>query len=131
MFEKGKKPGLAVIIGVGKPKGGPPELDAPGRGGSAAGKGFSARNQAQENPEEEKGYHEQGQPPAPTPESVGYHTAAEACGNCEYFKGGNCEFLRMPVNEGDWCRRFEDRQEDVEEQGEPAGESEYAEGEPA
>lgn len=103
-----KQPGLMVAIGLKDP--GP--VDKPkGR--------LSARNNAEETPEEETSYHDRGERPAPTPESVDYRTSQETCGGCEYMNGARCDFLDMEVGEGDSCRRFEAKGEDM---GEESGE---------
>jgi hypothetical protein len=79
---------------------------------------LSARNNAQETPDEEISYHEEGGKPAPTPESVLYHGEDERCDGCEYFEDGNCEFLTMAVDSGGHCQRFEAKSEDQNAQPE-------------
>jgi hypothetical protein len=80
---------------------------------------LSARNNAQETSKEETEFHEQGGRPAPTPESVAYHPESERCDGCEYYGGGDCSFLEMPVDAGGHCQRFETAEED---QGQPTAE---------
>jgi hypothetical protein len=88
----------------------PPDLDEPG----VRKPNLSQRNHAQETPEGEAKFHEQGGGVDATPESVGYRTEAMTCRNCEYMQQGQCAFLKMPVGEGDSCGRFEDRAEDAQ-----------------
>jgi hypothetical protein len=106
-----KKP-MGLMIAVASRK--PPDLDEPGGG-------ISKRNNAQEMPEDEREFHDRGGAPKPTPESVVYRTAEQSCGRCEYFGGGNCAFLNQPVNDGDSCKRFEDKREDEQEPEHDAG----------
>jgi len=102
-----QKPKVGLMIAVGGPKE-PPRLGAPGQRSS-----LSQRNDAQETPEGEREFHEQGGAARPTPESVNYRTSAETCGRCEYMgQDGQCAFLQMPVEEGDSCNRFESKGED-------------------
>lgn len=42
------------------------------------------------------------------PEAVGFHTAAENCGACEYMlPDSNCSWLKIPVQHGDHCQLFQ------------------------
>ena len=113
MFPK-KKPGIDVMIAVGKPKGGPPPLDTPGKKPM-----MSMRNDAQETPEDEQ--QEDAGVIKPRPEAVGYHTEAENCGACEYMKGDQCSFLKMPVSAGDHCSQFEAKAQDEEVEHDAGG----------
>ena len=112
-----KKPGLGVIIDLKGPgpldrkPGFPPKRPLPG--------GLSARNSAQETPAEETGYHEQGERPAPTPESVLYHGEQDRCDGCEYYKVDSCDFLQQPVDAGGHCQRYEAKGEDSGEETSP------------
>lgn len=82
---------------------------------------LSARNNAQETPDEEQGFHEEGAKPAPTPESVAYHGEADVCSVCEYYGGGNCLFLGIDVDAGGHCQRYEAKSEDAGEGQEQLG----------
>lgn len=61
-----------------------------------------------------------------TPEAVSYHGADQMCGACSYYVEGQCKVLKMPVENGAWCKAFESKADDsdvpnVEETGEQAG----------
>lgn len=77
---------------------------------------LSARNNAQETPDEETSFHDAGQAPAPTPESVLYHGEQERCDGCEYFADGDCKFLAQQVDAGGHCQRYEAAGEDMGEE---------------
>lgn len=90
---------------------------------------LSERNHAQETPDMEREFHEEGGAPRATPESVGYHDGSETCGSCEYFEqGGKCVFLAMDVDAGGHCQRFEAKTEDAHESNESQADEENEDG---
>lgn len=111
-----KDKGFDLMIAVGK--GGKKPFGAP----SPIGGDLSKKNNKQEKPGDEEAYHDRGETPSATPESVCFRTADQTCGNCEYNHDGGCDFLRQAVDAGDSCGRFEAKTEDEE-----SGEMEAAE----
>lgn len=114
---KRKRPPMPPLLGISMKaeppkKGGDPMDEGDDASAAPSGK-LSARNDAQETPAGEKAYHETGGAPAPTPESVLYHDSSETCHACEYMNGGQCDFLKMPVDDGGHCQRFEAKSEDA------------------
>lgn len=85
-------PTLAIAIGTGKGKASPPDPEEP-----------------MEQPAGE----------AIPPEAVCFRTAAETCGGCVHFDGGNCAKLQMPVAEGDGCNLFSPGQRTTEPSEQP------------
>jgi len=109
-----KKPAFAIAVKLGGPK-------LPPRYSERKESPVSERNHEQERPVDEVEFHDKGAAPKPTPESVCYRGAADVCGSCEYFSGGQCSFLAMPVDDGASCSRFEAKTQDQEEQTETPG----------
>ena len=121
MFPPKKRPGIGVMIALGRGDSAPPKY----KGGDGVGSPASMKNDAQETPEGEEEFHGGGAA-KPTPESVNYRTEEESCGNCEYLQGADCRFLGQPVGPGDSCNRFEAKGED--ERGEHAASGMDSEG---
>jgi len=55
------------------------------------------------------------------PDAVCYHTAAENCGGCSHMEAsGNCTWLKIPVQPGDWCKLYEPKGQDADDLSGPA-----------
>ncbi len=50
------------------------------------------------------------------PDAVCYHTATENCGGCSHMEpSGNCTWLKIQVQPGDWCRLYESKGQDADD----------------
>jgi hypothetical protein len=85
----GSKPAKGLMIAIGAPK--PDKMPPPGSDDEPDDTGESESTDGRGVP----------------PDAVDYHTADEHCGVCEYNKGGQCDWLKMPVGDGDHCELFE------------------------
>lgn len=112
--------GLTVAIAI--PKGGrPPALGAPDRKSEPPTP--TPMSQPDATPDSEPDGDESIKP---NPEAVDYRTEAESCGHCSYFdESGWCQhpIVQMQVGPGDSCAAFEAKGDNMEEQGEPKGQS--------
>jgi len=50
----------------------------------------------------------EGMMPKIAPEAVNYHDEAQSCQMCQYYGGGQCEVLQMPVQAEGGCTAFDD-----------------------
>jgi len=98
-----KKSNLIVALGIGKPKreSAPPGMPRMPGGDEEQG--------IEPDAPEELAEGDGAVPPA----AVGYHGEAERCDGCEYYKDGDCTWLRMPVDAGGHCSLFEASSEET------------------
>lgn len=126
-----KKPGLALIIGVGNDKPSPgqgqsqpppqsgapspslkPPSSPPSQPSPAPSRSPSSTPSPDQNPTPPGG-----SSPAPganhpiPPEKVDYHDSTETCSGCEYFNGGQCSKLEMQVDPSGHCKLWEGKNE--------------------
>lgn len=108
--DKKKRPGLGIMIAVGKPNGDGPKARSP-----------------EEPPEQEAMEHQQPPPQQSEqmggdegipPEAVGFRTGQETCGGCVYMgEDGSCSKLRISVAPEDSCMLFRAKEQQMPEHG--------------
>jgi hypothetical protein len=111
-FPQKKKPGVDVMIAVGRPKGAP----MPPKGMKGA-PGGDEPEEMPEDPNED----ESGEMPTLYPETVGYHDDARSCGNCGFYAGEQCQLLKMPVAAEGACCAWQGGESEGQDEGSGEG----------
>lgn len=94
---------MMIAIGVGKKKEMPPALKPLGEKPNP-GKVSAIKDGADSGPDEK----EDSSGKAVPPDAVAYRTEEQQCVNCEYLdSGGECSWLKIPVDPHDSCSLFE------------------------
>jgi hypothetical protein len=112
MAQPQKKPGLGVMIAIGRPKGAP--APPPGMKGAPGG-------ESGDEPDEQEPAGDETGDFTIYPEAVNYHDDPQSCSICKYMNGSMCAVLKMEVQPQGGCNAFSGKDSGEESPDEGSG----------